>query len=247
MRLLFCFLFCFISFLPFSSYAKKKEKVEFSVEELERESVLPLFYSREVVKNRIIKKKRRLDFHLGGGWNTSEGLYQPLSVNGNATFNLTESHGLNLFGAFIFEGLSSTGKQIQFGDSGSEPLDFSKVPYPKWIVWLNYQLTTHYGKISLTKNMIMNLSIHVLGGAGGVFLNDEAFKPGFDLGFGQTIYLSRRLSLRFDFLFFFYKGPDLTSEPEGEVNSDLRFIPHTKYKQVSFYNTYLSVGLGFLL
>lgn len=218
------------------------EKIEFSIDELEKETVLPIFNSRDVIKDRIIKTKNRLELHLGVGWNTTEALYKNFSYTGNVSFHINDLHAINLLVTFIPPGLSMTGKTLTVRNN----FDFSRVPYPQSLSLLQYKFKAYYGKISLSKKIVMNLFLYTLIGGGGVLLSDQKFVPSGSIGIGKKFYLTRRVSLRFDILFFIHKNPDFTSVPNVDETSETGFIPHEKYKQIWSDNLYMSLGFGFL-
>ena len=93
------------------------------------------------------------------------------------------------------------------------------------MILLDYQFTAWYGKISVTKNSIWNLSIYGLLGAGFVSFTDSS-TVALNLGFGQKMYLTRNLALKTDLRFHFYQGPNPASAKEklrrgsAEVSSD---------------------------
>ena len=91
----------------------------------------------------------------------------------------------------------------------------SLAPHKKSMIGLHYQYTAYYGKISLAKEMIMNLSLYGLMG-GGAYIMDNYTAPMMNIGFGQRFYFTRNMAFRLDLLFSVYNGIDLTST--GDVN-----------------------------
>ena len=76
--------------------------------------------------------------------------------------------------------------------------------------FLNYQYTPYYGKISLTKKLVMNLSIYGFAGPGLIVFNEGTRLPAFNMGIGQRIYLFRHFAFKTDVGFYGYYGPDPT-------------------------------------
>ena len=247
MKLLIFILFSFF----ISSYSHGKEVIRFSEKELEKETVFPVFDLKDVLKNRLIKTKNRIEVGLGMGWNTTEALYSGVNYNANLSYHLTEAHAVNVFGSIIKDGFSNVGKKLLTGEETGIPVQFVRVPYSKAMIWGNYQFTAYYGKISLSKFLVTNTSLYSLLGAGGFFLNDDSFSFGLNVGVGQKIYLSRRFSLRFDLRLFGYRRPDITDDPsEADSESESEnnaVIPNKHYKQVLSYDICLTVNLAFLI
>lgn len=198
--------FCFQQ----ASYA---ETVEFSVDELATETVLPRFEKTRVVLNRNIETAGH--FELGGGLGLAlnEPFYNPMQFHLSGTYHIDDLHGINLWGAFFSDGLSQYGEQLKRGEglSMGESFDASKAPVPSMMALANYQFNAYYGKISLSKQAVANLSLFGTAGL-GVLQTGGITNFGANFGFGQNFYLSQNLALRVDLRFLIYHGPDATSQ-----------------------------------
>lgn len=203
-----------VLFTFLSSVFAFAEDITFSNDELARETVFPVFRSTEMIKNRYVKTKGRFEIGFGAGINQTDPLYEGINYNGAITYNLTEIHGVRLTGMLIQKGLSANGKKIKEGVKGRK-IDFSKVPHPSQMIIADYQFTALYGKISLTKNTVLNLSLYGL--VGGGFINftpsasdlnisDISASPVFSTGFGFKAYLNPHIALQYDLKLPIYRG-----------------------------------------
>jgi outer membrane beta-barrel protein len=216
--------------MSFMTVSARAEVIEFPEEELATESVLPVFDTPDAVKNRTVVTSGR--FEVGGqaGYNLTEAFFQPLSIAGTATYHINEEHGINFFGSSFISGVTQYTNDLNPPPGSTQNLNLQYAPRPKWMVLGNYQYTGFYGKLSLTKNYIMNLSLYGLAGIGAIYIGDKAF-PVASFGLGQKFYLSRQLALRFDLRALLYQGPNVLSknlsQATGEQSAsifDTRFI-----------------------
>lgn len=193
----------------------KAETIEFSEDELATESVMPVFDKTVVVRERTVKTAKRIEFGGGVGLNLAEPLYDQTVFNLVGAFHFDEINGMNLISMFLGTQLSSAGTDLKNGkglDQTAGPLtyDASRAPTVQNITFANYQFTAYYGKISLSKDINMNLSLYGFGGLGMVKWTDVS-KIGVDAGFGQKLYFTPNSALRFDMLLGIYQGPDPTN------------------------------------
>jgi len=178
------------------SYA---EDIEIPEEELAKESVLPKFETKDVVKNRIIKTQERFEVTPHIGWNITEPIHNQSKVGINIGYHLSETGALVLNFAQFSKGLNS-----QYADglasnvNASDPnLDFNRAPHPKQSIYLHYEWKQFYGKISFTKQGVAHLSWYPIFGVGTTTYDNKAYF-GVDGGIGQKIYFSKNFGLRAD-------------------------------------------------
>lgn len=221
------------------------ETVEFPDEELATETVLPVFDKTRSVLNRNVQTVGRLEVGGGAGMALNEPFYNPMNFSANATYHLNELHAVNVNGTFFMSGLNSYGKQLQAGEglAAGESFDASKAPAPKWMLLGNYQFTAYYGKLSLSKQAVMNLTLFGLAGI-GVIQTGGITNYALDVGFGQNFYITPRLAARFDIKLLMYNGPDATSL---DLEQELAAPDEGAFETNWFFKTYLSLGLVFLL
>ena len=235
-------------FVCFSAFSAHSAKVYFPDDELATESVLPLVDTSAVVLNRNINLKFRTELSLGSGIGLDEPFYFQFYPIGTVTFYLTDLHAVSLTGTYFFPQLSSIGKDLSQGkgldDKTFDPL---KAPYPQYSVFLNYQYTPYYGKISLAKSWVLNLSIYGFFGGGLVVSNKNDQFFALDLGFGKKLYFGKWFGLSAGLGFYGYYGPATArlnlDQSAGAVNySDL-----TKEQKRFNLNTLFHVGAFGLL
>ncbi|MCB0356103.1 MAG: outer membrane beta-barrel domain-containing protein [Bdellovibrionales bacterium] len=239
----FLLVLCIIYTAPLNA-----EVIEFPEEELAQESVLPVFDRIEVVKSRNVPTKGRFEFGGGLGLNLTEALYDNKNFNLNLTYNFTNIHAVNFMYVSPFTGLSSMGQDLADGKglSGGR-FDASLAPYPENFMMLNYQITAYYGKISLSKQFVMNIALYGLAGLTNVTFSDTS-SIGAVAGLGQKFYFSKNFGIRFDLIGLTYSGPDPTS-------SKVTLNPVTVKEQVSssdldktlYFRSFFNLGLVYLL
>lgn len=236
----------FISLSLFSGVALSGESIEFPEEELARETVLPQFDSTTSVKNRNITVKGRLELGVGAGTNLTEALYNNQNFYGNLHYNFSETHAIGFTGIFISKGLSRMGKSLRAGEGlGGDTFDPSLAPYPESILLAEYQLTAYYGKISITKLSVMNLSLYGLLGGGVVSFGDSK-SPAFNIGLGQKFYFNKYFSFRYDLRFIFYQGPNpVQDDPDLRVGDSP--VSSNDLDKTEYFPVFLNFGLEFII
>jgi outer membrane beta-barrel protein len=220
------------------------QTIHFPDDELATESVLPIFDKPESVKNRNVQTARRLEIGLSGTYAMTEPFYNPLNIGANITYHFNEESGLNIFYGQFLPGLSDYAKQpISFQSGGSTKLNLEYTPAPKFLALANYQYSAYYGKLSLTKNAVMNLSLYGLLGAGVIGIGDVT-KPAVSFGLGQKFYFNQSFGLRFDLRFTAYRGPDpLTQTLTGVTEMQ----PASYFDEKTNIESLLSFGAIYVL
>lgn len=216
LTLLFIALFAIAPF-SFLGFVAQAQTIEVPEEELATESVLPVFDKTVVVRERKIKTAGRFELGGGLGLNLAEPLYEQMVYNFTASYHFDELHGANLTGYFLSEGLSKAGKDLKagLGLEAGDTFDASRAPTVGSMFFANYQLAAYYGKISLTKQTVMNLSLYGLLGAGLVNWTDST-ELALDVGVGQKLYFNNNLAFRLDLLLAIYQGPDPTASNQAD-------------------------------
>ncbi len=230
----------------------RAETIEFSEDELATESVMPVFDKTVVVRERTVKTAGRLELGGGAGLNLAEPLYDQAVFNIVGAYHFDEINGMNLISMFLSSQLSSAGTDLKHG-KGLDPagsvssFDASKAPTVQNISFVNYQFTAYYGKISITKDFTMNLSLYGFGGLGMVKWTD-ASNIGLDAGFGQKLYFTPNSALRFDMLLAAYQGPDPTKPHTitgNLLNSDSA-MGSSKFDKTTYFRPFMTFGYVFL-
>lgn len=226
------------------------EDIEVPEEELARESTLPVFNKRRAVLNRNVLSAERFEMGIGGGLEMNEPYYNDYMMSFQGTYNYNETSALNVQGLYWASGLSTYGEQLKAGRVHSprqsddfSPFDASKAPHPQWGVFANYEYIAYYGKISITKQSVMNLNLFGVAGLGYINMG-SASTFGMNLGLGQNFFVTNNMGLRVDLRWLIFQGPDATSQaldPKKAAPSASSFGNRI------FYNTQLGLSLVFIL
>lgn len=225
----------------------RKQVIEFPEEELASESVLPVFDKPEAVKSRIVNTAHRLELGIVGSYSLTEPFFNPLAFGGMVTYHFNEISGINIFGQAYMSGISSYAKQLDpIPTSDGSPGAYAHLEYapaPKYLLLANYQYTGFYGKISLTKDYVMNLHLYGLAGIGAMGVGDSTAPVG-SIGIGQKFYFGPNFAFRFDLRGLLYNGPDVLSQNLSGVSSVQSSSIFQKKLQTA---TILSAGIVYLL
>ena len=239
----------FLFFLFFSVLSAQAIKVQFPDEELASESVLPLTDSPEVILNRNVSLKHRTELGLDLGIGLDEPFYFKFYPMISVTFSFSEIHAVNLVGAYFHAELSSAGKELREGRGLDEGRTFDplKAPYPQYSFFLNYLYTPYYGKISLAKQWVLNLSIYAFAGGGLVVSNKNDRFQALDLGFGKKLYMNKYFGLKTNIGFYAYYGPATARLELGRQTSELSYKNLTANQKGFNINTIFQFGIFGLL
>lgn len=223
------------------------DDIEVPEEELARETTLPVFNKRRIVLNRKVMTAERPEFGIGFGYELNEPYYNTMFFQGVVNYNFNEVSAVNLRGVFWNKGLSSYGEQLKGGTCPANggkfcPFDASKAPHPTWAVIANYEYIAYYGKISVTKQGVMNLNTFGLIGAGYMSLSPLSTVV-FDFGVGQNFFFTRWFGLRWDLVWLIFQGPDATSKelrPQDNPSAG-------SFSTRSYFNAQFGLNLVFIL
>lgn len=178
------------------------EVVELPPEELARESVLPIFDKKTVVRNRSIVTTDRFDADVFYGYAMTEPIANVSKLGLGLYYNFNEDHALGIFVANNMSGLSDYAKQIEKVGS----VDFSRAPMPKNAVMGDYNLKMFYGKMSLSKSIVFNTILFSSASLGGIQYEHKTY-PAVAVGLGQKFYFNRHWAFRFDLRLYANMGP----------------------------------------
>jgi outer membrane beta-barrel protein len=235
-------------FLPFlfisSLSAVHAEEVEFPDEELSRESVLPVFQNRADVLHRHVVTEKRVEIGIGGGLVIDEPFYNDAIMSGHLGYHFTDQHGIHIEGLYWIPGLSSYGQKIM-NDSRFNQWDARKAPHALWGAIGNYEFTAYYGKVSLTKQSVMNLNL--FGYAGPLYINMAGYNAfGANVGLGQNFFVSPHFAIRFDLRMLIFNAPNAATQDLS--NTALIRNPHASDFQTRIYfNNQAQLSLVYLL
>lgn len=185
---------------PLQSLAQDLEVPE---EELARETVLPRFERGEAVKSRNIVTNKKIEAGAYLGFNFTEPIYNQTKFGFNVGYHFDEQNLLMFNFVKWMDGLNT-----QYTDQlrSQYSLDFSRAPKLEMALWANYELQAYYGKVSLTKNGVLNLHLYPILGFGLTKYSHKMY-PGINFGLGQKYYFGKSFALKFDFKLQYQQGP----------------------------------------
>lgn len=222
--------------------ARAAEPLEISTEELAQESVLPKFDRPDSVRKRNVTTENRIE--IGGyyGWNILEPIRNQSKVGVNLGYHFSESSAFVVNYAQWMGGLNK-----QYTDGLAEPpnnLDFDRAPKLKSSLFGHYEWKIFYGKISFTKQGVVNLSTYPIIGVGMTSYEHKSYY-GADVGIGQKFYFGKSFALRADFKLQysqkpspFLRGKMKTTDPQPTA---------TDFQDKWDLGTIMDVGISFLL
>ncbi len=225
------------------------ESIRFPEEELATESVLPVFDNSVSVKNRTVQTIKRFELGFMGGMALNEPFASPFSIGGEVSYHLDEDQAINFYGTYFMGGNTRYVGQINstIAATGAANPQLENAPDPKYLALLSYQYTAFYGKLSLTKNYVMNLSTYGLAGAGGFMIGDS-LEPLVGVGFGQKFHFSPNFAMRFDLRLLIYQGPDIAGTRPFPTNAPTTGEPSSSaYQKRIFTDSMLSLGAVYLI
>ncbi len=235
--------------------------IEFPEEELARESVLPVFENALAVKSRMVPTEGRVELGLAAGFAMNEPFFNTTRFGGHLAYHLTETHGILLSGQIYSDGLGDNGKALAGTDlnngAGETFIRMDFAPQPAYHFFANYQITPYYGKISVFKDFVMNLSLYGLLGLGVVDVGGET-TPALNVGIGQKFYFSKNWGIRADLGLMAYEGvnffvssnggpsplQDTSATAADDVTSD---VAVSAFDRQMNYDMHFSIALIILL
>lgn len=217
------------------------EIVEIPDEELARESVLPVFEHPEMVKNRNVPLAKRFEFGAFLGTNVNEAFYDQILYGAQATYHFTEMSGVQLLFSMI--NASSSQYVPQLNEVSTPPLRYELLPKPKYFFLGSYEFTPFYGKISITKQSVLNLTTFATLGVGMFALGDTQ-TPVLGIGLGQNFFFGKSWGLKLDMKSLIYSGIDPVSV---DLNAVGKTASVADYKRQMVVNFTVSAGLVILL
>lgn len=230
----------FGTILVTASLAQASETIDLPEEELAKESVVPVFDRPVSVKNRNVVTEGRVDMNLFYGLALTEPIFNVSRFGLNLYYNTSENHAFGLIFSKNSSGLSMYAKQL---NETPYNLDFARAPGPDSTILLDWNMKMFYGKMSLTKNGVYNLSLYSTL-AGGLVKYAHKSYPAVAAGLGQKFYLSRNFALRFDMRLFMHQAP-IPFLAASMKTSDP--VPsYTQFNERVTYTTMLDAGLSYL-
>lgn len=220
------------------------EDIEIPEEELARESVLPVFDNPAAVKNRNVPLSSRVEVGAFLGTSVNEAFIDQTLFGGSVTYHLTEVSGIQILGSMVKADSSSYVGQLN-QVFASAPLNYQLLPKPKHLVLVSYELTPFYGKISITKQTVFNLTTFFTGGIGALGLGDVN-TPVLSLGLGQNFFFGKSWGLKIDMRGLIYQGINPVT-PGLSLTNRTTTPPVSEFERVTTLNIAITAGLIYLL
>ena len=230
------------------SFSAGAETIEFPEEELATESVYPVFDQPTAYKSKNVRRRGRFEVGLFAGTFLNDPFFSPIAFGGHLGYHFAEEHGVQLFASLLTRTTSQYVEPLKAlgGAQGGGP-DFNLAPSPSRIIAALYEWTPYYGKISLTKEGVMNLDLNFNGGLGLITIQDEN-RLALSLGANQNFYFTRTLGLKLDFKSFLYRGPDPVSRDLNPQNGGPTTMPQNSFfDDKTHLNFIFSAGVIYIL
>lgn len=233
--------FIVLSLLSTKAFA---DDVEVPVDELAQESVYPVFDNPVSLKNRNVQDSGTFDVGIFGGFALTEPIYNTSKVGLAFNYHLSETHSLGLLFAKNSNGLSrdAQGLRDDFG------LDFTRAPAPEYSLMGDYNFKLFYGKLSITKQAVMNTSIYFSSALGIIKYVHKSYSA-LAIGIGEKFYFTNHFSLKVDLRLYAnqapipFKGNALKDGTKGPADP----VPaYTSFDERLTYTTNLEIGLNYL-
>jgi outer membrane beta-barrel protein len=227
------------------------EVVELPTEELATESVYPIFDKPVSVKNRNITTTGH--FEIGGYYGNAltEPIFNVSKFGFAGYYHMSEIHALGIFYETNASGLSKYGEQLK-SVPGTTPgstitLDFTRAPAPESIFMADYNFKAFYGKMSLSKSLVFNLTTFGSASAGFVKYQNKAYL-GIAMGLGQKYYITKQFSIRWDMRMFANNAPiPFFATANGHTLSPSGTAPtFGEFSERITYTTNLNIGAAYM-
>ena len=225
----------------FTGNVVAQNDVRLTDKELARESVLPVIETPESVKDRNVSKAGSLSLYPLVGAVVNNPFFFNLALGGTLGYHFNEFHSVNLFGAYMSSTSTKYVEQIVSdgaltGREESRHLrDFESFPKVNLLALLMYEFSPLYGKMSFSKNMVLNTDILFSAGAGTIIFGAGSYLPAFTLGIGQRFYFGKNWGIRFDLMGLMYPGPNYTSLKERPMEGSTTYTLDSFNRQFTFH------------
>lgn len=226
--------------LESSSLWAQTEVIRFSSDELSQQSVLPKVSGDSVIRYKSIPLAKRFELALGTGWNFTEPVYNPQKWVLNLGYSWSDFSQLNV--QYTQWG---SGRNTQYASQLEGPginIKLDRIPNLENSIYLNYELRSAYGKISLSKNSVMNLSFFPIFGLGMTKYTHKSYF-GLQSGVGWKFYFSRSLALRTDLALQLSPGPNVFS-PGEKLASAVNTIQSSDFSDKWKIGTHFDLSLS---
>lgn len=217
-----------------------EEQLNVPKDEIAQESVYPIFDTSDSVKNRNIEDIKTFDVGLFAGAAITEPIANTVKYGVAINYHFNEAHSLGLLWAKNNTGLSKDAESLK-NDFG---LDFSRAPFPEYSILTDYNYKMFYGKLSITKNGVLNTSIYTSASVGAIKYIHKTY-PVVAFGVGERFYLTKKISLKLDLRFFVNNAP--VPFKAGALRTGIDPVPsYDSFDEKVAITTNLELGLNYL-
>jgi outer membrane beta-barrel protein len=183
-----------------------------------------------VVQNRLYTKQGKVESWVFGGLLASDPFLSIKTTGLNLGYHINETSSFHIMGMRHFVGASSALTTLREGEKEAN------TNLPRAMVGGEYKASLLYGKLSLLGARILYFDMHF--GLGGHVTATETGNYMGPMGsVGQTIYLARDVSLRFDYRMLAYRERIVEKEKTatlGDIIGSRNNFSHTFQIGVSF-------------
>ncbi len=228
--------------LAFSSgTAFAAEVVELPKEELAQESVLPVFDNPTSVKNRAVVTQGHVE--LGGyyGMALTEPIANVSKLGASLYYHMSEDNAFGITYSKNFSGQSTYANQLD----SQYHLDFTRAPAPEYSLMGDYNLKMFYGKMSLSKSVVLNLSLFATASLGTIKYVHKSY-PAAALGVGEKFYLNRQWALRFDLQLYGHQAPIPFLSGSPGILQTSATPSYSDFQERMTYTTNMNLGVSYL-
>jgi len=232
---------CLIGSFSIPNLSFADEIVEIPAQELPRESVYPVFDHPQMVKSRNVVFENKIEVSANVGTSVNEAFVDQILYGVMATYHLSNVHAGQLYASGVSSQASSYTGQLD--REVTQPLNYSLIPKPKYFILGAYEITPFYGKMSITKQTVMNLSTYGTIGGGLMGLGDtNSWLLG--LGLGQNFFFGSHWGLKLDMRGLIYNGINPVSYDHRTSSSTPSVAD---YERTLTMNISVTLGLLYLL
>lgn len=221
-------------------FESNADEIDVPKDELAQESVYPTFDNSVSVRNRNVQDSETFDVGLFGGLAITEPIANTVKYGISMNYHLSTIHSIG-----VLLGMNSTGlsKDAQ-GLKTDFNLDFTRVPRPEYSLMGDYNYKLFYGKLSVTKNGVINTSIYASASAGIIKYIHKSY-PMLAVGMGERFYLTNNFAFKVDFRVFVNNAP--IPFKTGALREGTDPIPsYDSFDERITYTTNLEFGINYL-
>jgi outer membrane beta-barrel protein len=208
-------------------------------DELAQESVYPIFDNATSVKNRNVKDSTTFDIGIFGGLAITEPISNTSKFGASINYHFSQAHSLGFIYAKNSNGLSKDAQGLK----NDFELDFTRAPFPEYSLLVDYNYKLFYGKLSVTKNAVINTSIYFTG-SGGIIKYIHKSYPAIAIGMGERFYFTNNFALKVDLKLSINNAP--IPFKTGALLPANPIPSYDSFEERLTYTTNLEVGLNYL-